>query len=204
MSETVWKFFLSARKECLRQNLIYSHNYELIFSTIYIFLTKILEYSCWLFIWQLFFHLIVNDTLKQQTTALNGLHAIICLLLFLLLFFCFFFFHQRKKCFTKNGIYSYIHRCFTPLTTWTPIDMFIIHIYFDEAFFSLMKKKTTTTTKTATPFQSTQKKRENVDFLVGKCQKNAWIKPPFQIFRTCFLKRWTPYVSQWSTRKIMK
>ena len=92
---------------------------------------------------------------------------------FVVVFFVFFF-HQRKKRFTKNGIYSYIHRCFTPLTTWTPIDMFIIHICFDEAFFSLMKKKTTTTTtKTVTPFQSTQKKRENVDFLVGKCQKNA-------------------------------
>ena len=42
----------------------------------------------------------------------------------------------------KNGIYSYIHRRFTPLTTWTSIDMFIIHIYFGEALFSLMKKKT--------------------------------------------------------------
>ena len=59
---------------------------------------------------------------------------------FVVVFFVFFF-HQRKKRFTKNGIYSYIHRCFTPLTTWTPIDMFIIHICFDEAFFSLMKKK---------------------------------------------------------------
>ena len=42
----------------------------------------------------------------------------------------------------KNGIYSYIHRRFTPLTTWTSIDMFIIHICFGEALFSLMKKKT--------------------------------------------------------------
>ena len=49
----------------------------------------------------------------------------------------------------KNGIYSYIHRRFTPLTTWTSIDMFIIHICFGEALFSLMKKKTT---KTATSF----------------------------------------------------
>ena len=24
----------------------------------------------------------------------------------------------------KNGIYSSIHRCFTPITIWTPIDMF--------------------------------------------------------------------------------
>ena len=24
----------------------------------------------------------------------------------------------------KNGIYSYIHRCFTPITIWTSIDMF--------------------------------------------------------------------------------
>ena len=55
----------------------------------------------------------------------------------------------------KNGIYSYIYRCFTPLTTWTSIDMFIIHICFGEALFSLMKKKTkktTTTTKKATSF----------------------------------------------------
>ena len=54
--------------------------YELIFSTIYIFPTKILEYRCWLFVWQFFFHLVVNDSLKQQTAALNGLHAIICLI----------------------------------------------------------------------------------------------------------------------------
>ena len=57
----------------------------------------------------------------------------------------------------KNGIYSYIYRCFTPLTTWTSIDMFIIHICFGKALFSLMKKKktkktTTTTTKKATSF----------------------------------------------------
>ena len=73
-------FLFSARKECLRQNLLCSHKYELVFSTIYIFQTKILEYRCWLFVWQLFFHLIVNDSLKQQTAALNGLHAIICLI----------------------------------------------------------------------------------------------------------------------------
>ena len=42
----------------------------------------------------------------------------------------------------KIGIYSYIYRCFTPLTIWTSIDMFIIHIYFGEALFSSMKKKT--------------------------------------------------------------
>ena len=73
-------FFFLARKERLRQNLLCSHKYGLIFGTIYIFQTKILEYSCLLFVWQLLFHLIVNDTLKQQTTALNGLHAIICLI----------------------------------------------------------------------------------------------------------------------------
>ena len=28
----------------------------------------------------------------------------------------------------KNGIDSYIHRCFTPLAIWTSINMFIIHI----------------------------------------------------------------------------
>ena len=28
----------------------------------------------------------------------------------------------------KNGIYSYIHRCFTPLAIWTSMNMFIIHI----------------------------------------------------------------------------
>ena len=42
----------------------------------------------------------------------------------------------------KNDIYSYIYWCFTPLTTWTSIDMFIIHTCFGEALFSLMKKKT--------------------------------------------------------------
>ena len=57
----------------------------------------------------------------------------------------------------KIGIYSYIYRCFTPLTIWTSIDMFtsIDMLYFGEALFSSMKKKpnkTTTTTKTATPF----------------------------------------------------
>ena len=41
----------------------------------------------------------------------------------------------------KNGIYSYIHRCFTPLTIWTSIDMFIVRICFGEALFSLMKKQ---------------------------------------------------------------
>ena len=48
----------------------------------------------------------------------------------------------------KNGIYSYIYWCFTPLTTWTSIDMFIIHTCFGEALFSLMKKKTKKTTTT--------------------------------------------------------
>ena len=55
----------------------------------------------------------------------------------------------------ENGIYSYIHRRFTPLTTWKSIDMFIIHTCFGKALFSLMKKKTkkkTTTTKKATSF----------------------------------------------------
>ena len=28
----------------------------------------------------------------------------------------------------KNDIYSDIHRCFTPLTIWTSIDMFIVRI----------------------------------------------------------------------------
>ena len=41
----------------------------------------------------------------------------------------------------KNGIYSDIHRCFTPLTIWTSIDMFIVCICFGKALFSLMKKK---------------------------------------------------------------
>ena len=38
----------------------------------------------------------------------------------------------------KNGIYSYIHRCFTPLAIWTSINMFIIHIL----CFGEEKKKT--------------------------------------------------------------
>ena len=42
----------------------------------------------------------------------------------------------------KKGIYSYIYRCFTPLTTWISLDMFNINICFGEALFSLMKKKT--------------------------------------------------------------
>ena len=119
MSETEGEFCFWARKEesfvfelekkCLRQNLLCGHKYEPIFSTIYILRTKILEYRCWLFVWQLFFHLIVNDTLKQQTTALNGLHATEmprgC-------FLCFFFFHQRKKGFTKTYTYNkHIYRC---------------------------------------------------------------------------------------------
>ena len=45
-----------------------------------IFQTTILEYNCRWPIWQVFFHLIVNDTLKQQTTALEGLPVIICLM----------------------------------------------------------------------------------------------------------------------------
>ena len=45
-----------------------------------IFQTTILEYNCRWPIWQFFFHLTVNDTLKQQTTALEGLPVIICLM----------------------------------------------------------------------------------------------------------------------------
>ena len=45
---------------------------------------------------------------------------------------------------------------------------------------------------------------KNLDSLVGKCQKNTWIMPRFQIFRNCFPNRWTPYVSQWSEYKVMK
>ena len=52
----------------------------------------------------------------------------------------------------ENGIYSHIHRCFTPLTIWTSIDMFIVHMCFGEAFFSSIKKQTNKQTKIATPF----------------------------------------------------
>ena len=65
----------------LPQNLLCSHKYELLFAALYkiIFLTKSCEYSCHQSIWQVFSHLIINHTWKQQTTALKGLPAIICL-----------------------------------------------------------------------------------------------------------------------------
>ena len=47
----------------------------------------------------------------------------------------------RLSC-KKLFFFSYIHRCFTPLTIWTSIDMFIVRICFGKALFSLMKKKT--------------------------------------------------------------
>ena len=74
MSETVRKFFLfSARKECLRQNLpvtnmsyLETHLVQSIFSK-----RKSLSIGAgYLF----------DDSLKQQTAALKGLHAIICLI----------------------------------------------------------------------------------------------------------------------------
>ena len=37
--------------------------------------------------------------------------------------------------------FPYIHRCFTPLTIWISINMFIVRICFGKALFSLMKKK---------------------------------------------------------------
>ena len=47
----------------------------------------------------------------------------------------------------ENGIYSHIHRCFTPLTIWTSIDMFIVHMCFGEALFSSIKKTNKQTNK---------------------------------------------------------
>ena len=47
MSETVRQFFFfSQKRKWLRQNLLRSHKYELIFAALYIFQAKILEYSC--------------------------------------------------------------------------------------------------------------------------------------------------------------
>ena len=46
----------------------------------------------------------------------------------------------RLSC-KKLFFFSYIHRCFTPLTIWTSINMFIVRICFGKALFSLMKKK---------------------------------------------------------------
>ena len=45
--------------------------------------------------------------------------------------------YRAKKLF----FFSYIYRCFTPLTIWTSINMFIVRICFGKALFSLMKKK---------------------------------------------------------------
>ena len=72
-SETVSHFF-KARKEKASTSLFRNYKCELIFASLYIFQTKIL-------ISQFFFHLVViNDTWKQQTTALEGLRTIICLM----------------------------------------------------------------------------------------------------------------------------
>ena len=79
MGETARQFFQPGKK-WLRENLIRHHKYKLIFAALYIFQTIILEYSCRYSIWWFFFHLIVNDTLKQQTTALGSLPAIIFLM----------------------------------------------------------------------------------------------------------------------------
>ena len=94
-------------KKGLRQNLLRGRKYELIFAVLYHFQTKILEYSCRKSIWQFFFFLllVVNDTLKQQTTALEGLPATICLMqtgILLRWNGVAIFFHQGKNWLHKN------------------------------------------------------------------------------------------------------
>ena len=105
MSETVRQFiFLSQKRKQLRQNLLRSHKWELIFAALLIFWAKILEYSCRLSIWQFFFHLIVNDTLKQQTTALEAAIFFLmqtCILWWNRVAVFFFFFYKWKNGFTK-------------------------------------------------------------------------------------------------------
>ena len=46
MSGTVRHFIFGRKKKWLRQNLLRGHKYELIFAALFIFRTKILEYSC--------------------------------------------------------------------------------------------------------------------------------------------------------------
>ena len=119
MSETVRKFFLfSARKERLRQNLpvtnmsyLETHLVQSIFSK----RNSLSIGAGYLF----------EDSLKQQTAALKGLHAIICLIqtgilwwndvavfVVVVIVFLVFFFHQRKKGFTRTYMYNeHIYRC---------------------------------------------------------------------------------------------
>ena len=92
----------------LSQNLLCSHKYELLFAALYkiIFLTKSCEYSCHQSIWQVFSHLIINHTWKQQTTALKGLPAIIYLVQSGILWWndvAVFFINQKKWHQQKSG-----------------------------------------------------------------------------------------------------
>ena len=92
----------------LPQNLLCSHKHELLFAALYkiIFLTKSCEYSCHQSIWQVFSHLIINHTWKQQTTALKGLPAIIYLVQSGILWWndvAVFFINQKKWHQQKSG-----------------------------------------------------------------------------------------------------
>ena len=85
MSETVgnfffFLFFFSQKRNGLEKSSPEVTNMSGYLLHSIVFQTTILEYSCCSSVWQVFFHLIVNNTLKQQTTALEGLPAIICLM----------------------------------------------------------------------------------------------------------------------------
>ena len=67
ISETVRQSFFQRGKKWLWQNLLRGHKYELKFTALHIFQTKILDYRCLtLTIWRFFFYLIENDTLKHK------------------------------------------------------------------------------------------------------------------------------------------
>ena len=100
--------FFQLGEKWLSQNLLCSHKYELLFAALYkiIFLTKSCEYSCHQSIWQVFSHLIINHTWKQQTTALKGLPAIIYLVQSGILWWndvAVFFINQKKWHQQKSG-----------------------------------------------------------------------------------------------------
>ena len=80
ISETVRQSFFQGGKKWLSQNLLRGHKYELKFTALHIFQTKILDYSC---LYSCYFSIFLLFDRKRyfeaQTTVPEGLHATICL-----------------------------------------------------------------------------------------------------------------------------
>ena len=114
-------FVFQLEKKCLRQNLLCGQKYELIFSAIYIFQTKILEYSCWLVIINTislttfppfdrkrYFEATNNCTqwFARHNLFDANLHTLVkrcgCFFVFVFCFFVVFFFIKEKRASPKH------------------------------------------------------------------------------------------------------